>query len=91
MAHRNERAPGWRGARGLLTHLDCSADSITLRQRELFGVAVEVSDRTSACAPCPRCRTTIAIIGPGAGPHHAELRCLRGHFLRWLPKPGGGA
>lgn len=21
------------------------------------------------------------------GPHHAQLRCLRGHFLRWLPRP----
>ena len=91
MDSRKERAPVGRGAAELLSHLDCGPDSITPRQRELLGVAVGVNDRTSACAPCPRCRTTIATIGPGAGPHHAELRCLRGYFLRWLPKPRGGA
>lgn len=56
-------------------------------QRELFGLVVEADDRTTVCAPCPRCGTTTASIGPGDGPHYAALICLRGHHLRWLPRP----
>lgn len=56
-------------------------------QIELFGVAAATDDRTATCAPCPRCRTTVAIVGPGVGPHYRSLRCLRGHFLAWLPGP----
>jgi len=89
MDARNENPPVGRGAGELRSHLDCGADSITPRQCELFGVAAGVNDRTTTCAPCPRCRTTVATIGGGAGPHHAQLRRLRGHFLRRLPKPGG--
>jgi hypothetical protein len=60
-------------------------------ERELFGVAAGADIETTTCAPCKRCGTTIATIGPGAGPHHALVRCVRGHFLKWLPKPRGAA
>jgi hypothetical protein len=88
MDARNEHPPGDGAREGLLfTSPDCGAESITPRERELFGVAAEVDDRTTPCAPCPRCGTTIAPIGRGSGPHHASLRCLRGHRLGWLPRP----
>jgi hypothetical protein len=86
MASTNERAPGERGAEELRTSPDCAADHTTHPVPQYMA---GVGKRTTTCAPCPRCRTTIATIGPGAGPHHADLRCLRGHFLKWLPKPGG--
>jgi hypothetical protein len=81
----NKSAPGERGAEDLLSHLDCGADSITPRQCDLFGVAAGVDDRTTSCAPCPQCGSSIAIVGPGVGPHFASLCCLRGQ--RWLPRP----
>jgi hypothetical protein len=62
-----------------------------LVQLSLFGLAARADYRTTVCAPCPRCGTAAGTIGPGSGPHHAELRCLRGHFLKSLPKPGGAA
>jgi hypothetical protein len=73
------------------TRCDALSAACAFPQGELFGLVVGADGRTTTRAPCPRCRTTIATIGPGAGPHHAELRCLRGHFLKWLPKPGGAA
>jgi hypothetical protein len=90
MNSRNERAPGERGAGELrLSHLGCGADSITPRQGELFGALVAVDEHTTYCEACPQCGATIAIDAPGRGPHFASLRCLRGHFLRWLSKPRG--
>ncbi|WNN92092.1 hypothetical protein [Gloeocapsopsis dulcis] len=43
--------------------------------------------------PCPNCGATEAVKTPGAGPHHAALRCAScARFLRWLPRPRlGGA
>lgn len=59
-------------------------------QTELFGVAASVTAETAQSDPCPRCGSTVAVRGPGAGPHWKSLRCIRGHFLRWLPKPERG-
>ncbi len=92
MEARNERAPGERGARDCVSLQTAGWDSSTpypSTQHELFGLVVGSDDRATTCAPCPECGATVATIGGGAGPHHAQLRCLRGHFLRWLPKPGG--
>jgi hypothetical protein len=60
-------------------------------QRELFGLVVGTDERTIDCGPCSRCGSSVAIIGPGVGPHHASVRCVRDHFLKWLPKPEGAA
>lgn len=90
----DERAPGERGAGDYFCLQTAGWDSSTpypAAQRDLFGFVVGADDCTTTSAPCPRCGTTVAIIGPGAGPHHASVRCVRGHFRKWLPKPGGAA
>jgi ribosomal protein S27AE len=56
-------------------------------QHQLFGLAFEVDDRTTSCKSCPTCGSSVATVGSGSGPHHARLTCVRGHFLRWLPRP----
>jgi hypothetical protein len=56
-------------------------------QLSLFGFAVRADDLTTTSEPCPHCGATIAMPGPGRGPHFASLRCSRGHHLGWLPKP----
>jgi len=55
-------------------------------QIELFGVAAAADARATTCPPCPQCGSTVGTIGPGGGPHYARLTCVRGHFLKWLPK-----
>lgn len=60
-------------------------------QRELFGVAARTDERLMRSSPCSRCGATVAVVGPGSGPHDSSLRWVRGHFLRWLPKPGCAA
>jgi hypothetical protein len=57
-------------------------------QAELFQFADE---RTRIIPPCPQCASAVRTIGSGSGPHYRSLTCLRGHFLRWLPKPRRGA
>jgi hypothetical protein len=85
-----DKAAGLGAAKASITHYTrhCTTQAA---QRELFGLVAGADDRTTTCGPCPRCATAIATIGPRSGPHHAALRCLRRHFLRWLPKPGGVA
>lgn len=56
-------------------------------QIELFGMAIGANDQTTICAPCRQCLTTVAVIGPGSGPHYKSLYCLRGYFQTWLPRP----
>lgn len=58
-------------------------------QTELFGVATAVTPATVHSDPCPQCGSTVGVEGPGAGPHWKSLRCIRGHFIRWLPRPQG--
>lgn len=35
---------------------------------------------------CQQCGSTGGYLADGKGPHAAELRCVRGHHQRWLPK-----
>lgn len=36
--------------------------------------------------PCMACGSTDGYLADGRGPHAAELRCVRGHHIRWIPK-----
>lgn len=56
-------------------------------QRELFGFVAAANDQTTLSEPCPRCGSSVAVVGAGKGPHFKELRCIRGHHVRWLPWP----
>lgn len=90
----NKRARVVAGAGELRLPTNCGRDFSTpepAAQLELFGLVVGTEDCTTTSEACPRCATAIATIGPRTGPYHAALRCLRGHFLRWLRKPGGVA
>jgi hypothetical protein len=98
MDHKNKRAPGERGAGETLVCWDgrdsttaATHDALRSHQRELFGFAARADERTMMSSPCSRCGATVTVVGPGAGPHHASLRCVRGHFVRWVAKPVGGA
>jgi hypothetical protein len=59
-------------------------------QQELFGMVVNAESHfTRLPRPCTTCAAGVGTIGSGRGPHHAAVYCARGHFQRWLPKPGG--
>lgn len=46
----------------------------TPSQYELFGLVTEATVQMTACSsPCPACGSTVAIVGPGAGPHWGVL------------------
>ena len=69
-ATRNKRARGSAGAGGLRLPTNCGSD---------FSTPYPAG---TTWDPRPRCGATAAVIGPGAGPHDALLRCLRGYHLR---------
>jgi hypothetical protein len=56
-------------------------------QHQLFGVAFEADDQMMIREPCPQCASTVTVVGSGSGPHWGVLRCIRGHYLKWIPRP----
>ena len=51
------------------------------------GVPAATPRNTVPHRPCPNCRSTIYRVGPGRGPHIAELFCTGcGTGGRWLSK-----
>jgi len=38
-------------------------------------MAIGANDQTTICAPCRQCLTTVAVVGPGSGPHYKSLGC----------------
>jgi hypothetical protein len=52
---------------------------------DLLGLPIKL-ERT-VDGPCAVCGETAVVVGAGAGPHTASLRCLRcGRHRGWLPK-----
>jgi hypothetical protein len=84
-----KRSPRGRGRETFVCSDDGRDHHTTVAQLDFFEAEARADERTiGGCDPCPVCAATFAIVGPGKGRHHAELRCLLGHHVKWLPKPG---
>jgi hypothetical protein len=76
------------GSRARRVDDDRSGVIMGARQLDLFHAALPDPVRglrVRLLGGCPRCGERIALVGPGASPHAAELNCSRcGRFRQWL-------